>query len=241
MTIDPHATSQKRSPNTKELKKHKKTLKLTKIQREVLIGLLLGDGSMQNGRTYRLMHVQGGRKKDVYTNHLFQIFGPWILTPPKLSPFRSGGGNYKRGESWRLSILSHGNLRFYGKLFYKDGDKKLPKRIGKFLTARGLAYWYMDDGSIKSKQSKGVLFNTQSFTLNEVKLLCTVLLSKFGIQASPRRTPSEEKKGAAWQIYISGKSFITFSQLISPYLLPKLAYKFPDPRKRVVQGYKSDV
>ena len=44
----------------------------------------------------------------------------------------------------------------------------------------------MDDGSIKSKQSKGVLFNTQSFTLNEVKLLCTVLLSKFGIQASRR-------------------------------------------------------
>ena len=165
MTIDPHATSQKRSPNTKELKEHKKTLKLTKIQREVLIGLLLGDGSMQtqnDGRTYRLIHVQGGRKKDVYTNHLFQVFGPWILTPPKLSPLISGGGNYKRGDPWRLSTLSHENLRFYGKLFYKDGNKKLPKGILKFLTARGLAYWYMDDGSIKSKQSKGVLFNTQS-------------------------------------------------------------------------------
>jgi hypothetical protein len=189
MTINSRATSQKRSPNTKELKEYKKTLKLTKIQREVLVGLLLGDGSMQtqnDGRTYRLIHVQGGRKKDVYTNHLFQVFGPWILTPPKLSPFRLGGGNYKRGESWRLSTLSHGNLRFYGKLFYKDGNKRVSKGIGKFLTARGLAYWYMDDGSIKSKQSKGVLFNTQSFTLNEVKLLCTVLLSKFGIQASRR-------------------------------------------------------
>ena len=199
MIIDPYATSQKRSPNTKELKKQKKTLKLTKIQREVLIGLLLGDGSMQtqnDGRTYRLIHVQGGRKKDVYTNHLFHIFGPWILTPPRLSPCRSGAGNYKRGESWRLSTLSHGSFRFYGKLFYKDGKKKVPNGISKFLTASGLAYWYMDDGSIKSKQSKGVLLNTQSFTLKEVKLLCTVLLSKFEIQASPRRTPSEEEKGS---------------------------------------------
>lgn len=74
MTIDLYATSQKRSPNTKELKEHKNTLKLTKIQREVLIGLLLGDGSMQtqnDGRTYRLIHVQGGRKKDVYTNPIY--------------------------------------------------------------------------------------------------------------------------------------------------------------------------
>jgi hypothetical protein len=198
--------------------------------------------TQNEGRTYRLIHVQGGRKRDVYTSHLFQVFGPWILTPPKLSPFRLGGGNYKRGESWCLSTLSHGNLRFYGKLFYKDGNKKVPNRIGKFLTARGLAYWYMDDGSIKSKQSKGVFFNTQSFTLNEVKLLCTILLSKFGIQASPRRTSSvtqrscvEEKRGDGWQIYISGKSYETFSQLTSTHLLPELAYKFPDPRERVVQ------
>ena len=92
----------------------------------------------------------------------------------------------------------------------------------------------MDDGSIKSKQSKGVLFNTQSFTLNEVELLCTVLLSKFGIKASPRRTPSEERKGAGWQIYISGRCYETLSQLISPYLLPELAYKFSCPRRKVV-------
>ena len=54
--------------------------KLTKTQREAIVGLLLGDGSMQtqnNGRTYRLIHVQGGRKGGVYTDHLFEVFGPW--------------------------------------------------------------------------------------------------------------------------------------------------------------------
>ena len=158
MTTNLHTAPQRQFPNTKELRRYKETLKLTKTQREVIVGLLLGDGSMQtqnNGRTYRLIHVQGGKKRGVYTDHLFEIFGPWVLTLPKLSPHRSGGGNYERGESWRLSTLSHGDLRFYGKLFYKDGNKRIPKGIGKFLTARGLAYWYMDDGSIKSKAVKG--------------------------------------------------------------------------------------
>jgi hypothetical protein len=242
MTTDLHTTLQRQSPNTKELRRYKEMLKLTKTQREVIVGLLLGDGSMQtqnDGRTYRLIHVQGGRKRGVYTSHLFEVFGPWVLTPPKLSPPRSGGGNYERGESWRLLTLSHGNLRFYGKLFYKNGTKRVPKGIGKFLTARGLAYWYMDDGSIKSRQSKGVFFNTQSFTFKEVELLCTVLLSKFRIRASPRRTPSQEKKGAGWQIYISGEWYETFSQLVSPYLLPELTYKLPHPRRKVVQRCKS--
>jgi hypothetical protein len=241
MTTDLHTTPQRQSSNTEELRRYKEVLKLTKTQREVIVGLLLGDGSMQtqnNGRTYRLIHVQGGRKKGVYTNHLFEVFGPWVPTPPKPSPPRLGGGNYERSESWRLSTLSHGDLRFYGKLFYKNGTKRVPRGIKKFLTARGLAYLYMDDGSTKSRQSKGVFLNTQSFTLEEVKLLCMVLLSKFGIQASPKKTPSQEEKGAGWQIYISGKCYEAFSQLISPYLLPELTYKLPHPRTRVVQGCK---
>ena len=70
MTTDLHTALQRQSPNTKELRKYKETLKLTKTQRELIVGLLLGDGSMQtqnNGRTYRLIHVQGGRKRGVYT------------------------------------------------------------------------------------------------------------------------------------------------------------------------------
>ena len=36
----------------------------------------------------------------------------------------------------------------------------------------------MDDGSIKSKQLKGVFFNTQGFTFNDVNYLCSILKSK---------------------------------------------------------------
>ena len=225
----------KSPPNTKQLTEYKETLKLTTVQREIIVGLILGDGSLQtqnDGRTYRLIHVQGGSKGCAYTAHLYSVFSEWLLVPLKPTTPRSRGGDYKRGESWRLSTVSHGSFRFYGKLFYKDGSKVVPKGISNLLTARSLAYWYMDDGSIKSKQSKGVFLNTQSFTLSEVKLLCTVLGCKFGIQASSRRTPSQAKKGEGWQIYVSGNSYETLSALICPYILPELAYKFPSPRRK---------
>ena len=228
-------TLRKLPSNTKQLRGYKETLKLTTVQRETIVGLMLGDGSLQtqnDGRTYRLIHVQGGRKGYTYTAHLYSVFSQWLLVPLKPTTPRSRAGDYKRGESWRLSTLSHGSFRFYGKLFYKDGSKVVPKGISKLLTARSLAYWYMDDGSIKSKQSKGVFFNTQSFTLCEVELLCTVLGYRFGIQASPRRTPSQAKMGKGWQIYVSGNSYETLSALISPYILPELAYKFPSPRRK---------
>jgi hypothetical protein len=33
--------------------------------------------------------------------------------------------------------------------------------IRRWLTPKSLAYWYMDDGSFKSKSSKGTILNTQ--------------------------------------------------------------------------------
>lgn len=41
----------------------------------------------------------------------------------------------------------------------------------------------MDDGSVKSSQSKGVYFNTQSFSMSDVDRLCDVLQTKFNIDA----------------------------------------------------------
>ena len=43
----PCTAPQRQSPDTKELWRYKVTPKLTKTQREVIVGLLLGDGSMQ--------------------------------------------------------------------------------------------------------------------------------------------------------------------------------------------------
>jgi hypothetical protein len=83
----------------------------------------------------------------------------------------------------------------------------------------------MDDGSMKSRQSKGVILNTQSYTLNDVQRLVDVLQKKFGLQAKPRK----QKEG--FQIYISGKSFETFRELVEPHLIDSMLYKMPKARQ----------
>lgn len=228
-------------PSRAELVAIRNRLKLTRVQRDVLVGLLLGDGHLQTqdgGGTYRLVYSQGGGRKLAYLNHVHHLFTEWALTPPRRVPPRSWplegveefeGKRFENGESWAFSTVSHGSLRFYGKGFYRNGKKVVPKTIHRLLTSRGLAYWYMDDGSIKSKQSKGVILNTHSFSLSEVERLCGALQSKMLIVATPR--PQRVGGEVRHHIYISGRSYERLAELICPFLLPEMMYKFPPPRR----------
>ena len=80
---------------------------------------------------------------------------------------------------------------------------------------------YLFDGSIKSHECRGRIINTHSFTQNEVEQLCSVLGSKFQLQAWPR----QQSDGV--QIYISAKSADRLKEILTPYVLPVMRYKLP--------------
>lgn len=278
-------TPEKKRISRKQLSILKKGLKMKHQEREVLVGLLLGDGSLNTqdkGGTYRLVYSQGGQRHQAYFNCVYTIFRDWVVGSPRTirpnpaflkrssckhpaslstdsnltenelteerkaasisqnvavqSPLSSrnpleGGIEVVRTRQtrWVFATISHASFRFYGKAFYKNGKRVVPKGIGRLLTERGLAFWYMDDGSIKSKQSKGVLFNTQGFDLPEVKRLCDVLTSKFGLRATPRVQRS--KAGvSSHQIYVSGHSYERLRELLLPHMIPEMLYKFPPAR-----------
>ena len=202
------------------LKQYKKTLKLTKSQREILIGVILGDAHLEtqdNKQTYRIKFAQSVAHKP-YLDHLYEIFKDWVLTPPKYNA---------SSNVWYFNTISHSSFRFYAHQFY--GEKKgIPKLIHRWLTPKTLAYWFMDDGSMKSKESKGVLFNKHSFELSDIKRLCEIFESKFQFQAWPRKQKHNGKE--YYQIYISGHSYEQLRSLIYPYLIPEILYKFPPER-----------
>ena len=201
----------------------KSKLSLTPIQREVLVGLLLGDGHLEtrNGRTYRLK-IEQSRTHQAYVDHLYHLFAGWVLTPPRLRQVISRG---HASENVTFQTVSHSALRFYAHQFYRDGRKQVPKLIHRWLTPRALSYWFMDDGSIKSKQSKGVVLNVQAFQPADIERLIKCLQMKFDLQASIR------KQREGYQIYISGNSFEKFSALVAPYVISEMQYKLPLPRR----------
>ncbi len=199
--------------HTRAIEEYKQQLKLTRDQREALVGLLLGNAHLETqnrGRTYRLK-IEQSAKHYAYVQHLYTLFEAWVLTPPQQKP----NGN------WWFQTLSCGAFRFYAQQFYRDGRKVVPALIHRLLKPRGLAYWFMDDGSIKDTHPRAIVLNTQGFSQTEVARLTQVLTEKFALETYLRRQPE------GYQIVIRGRSLQRFLELTDPYLIPEMRYKLP--------------
>lgn len=202
--------------NTKEIQKYKEKLTLTQRQKDILVGLLLGDGHLEtqnHGRTYRLK-VEHGSDQREYLNWLSDEFSEWIHREPYEKVRKNGDVNYG------FTTYSHGSLRFYGKQFYPEGKKVIPKLIYRFLTPLSLAIWYMDDGSIKSRRHKTYILHTLGYSKNDLIRVQKSFESKFGIKASLHR-----QKNRYWRLYISSESSEKFKQIINPHIIESMRYK----------------
>ena len=78
---------------------------------------------------------------------------------------------------------------------------------------------------MKSKESKGVIFNAQAFTPMDIDRLIECLQTKFELQATTRK----QRDGC--QIYVSGNSLEKFTALVAAYVIPEMNYKLPLPRR----------
>lgn len=67
-------------------------------------------------------------------------------------------------------------LNYYYVLFYKKKVKHIPSNLNKLLTARGLAYWIIDDGRVGSKSVYNqTIVHIRSFTKKDVMFIQSVL------------------------------------------------------------------
>ena len=85
---------------------------------------------------------------------MYEIFKCLCVSKPKIRHRVYHTGNYKNKKRIMISFktISLAQFLFYHHQFYKDNIKKVPKLIHPWLTPISLAYWYMDDGSIKDKK-----------------------------------------------------------------------------------------
>jgi hypothetical protein len=218
------------SPNSNALKFYKSQLKdLTKIQNESVIGLLLGDVSLQSqnkGKTYRLKFEWGDKNKE-YAFHVYFLFKEWILTEPK-KRIRINA-NKNEVTTWWFQTISHEAFNSLAKLFLLTQRKSISKNlIRDYLTPRGLAYWFMDDGGkldYSSNKGKGIVFYTHSFSKEETQEMCIELKEKFSLDCKIKINKNKPI------IVISGKNYEHFLNLINPFIIPSMRSKLPSPRK----------
>jgi hypothetical protein len=215
------------SPNSKLMKEYKSSLvALSQIQREASIGLMLGDASLQtqnNGKTFRLKFEWGDRNK-AYVDHVYNLFDEWVLSDPHKKTRISPKGNTV--INWGFQTISHEAFQILADLFLRDHKKSIPADlIQDHLTARGLAFWFMDDGGKldynKNSKNKAIVLNTHSFTAEEVEKMAMQLSLKFNLDCEVRSNKGKKI------IVIKSMSYSNFLELTEPYIIPEMKSKLP--------------
>jgi len=204
--------------NTKKIRQLANSIVLSQKQREVLVGILLGDGHLETrnkGRTYLLRIEHSINQKD-YVKWQYEIFKNLVLTKPHVKIQTIGNVEYQKYWFWTIGT---GAFRYYGQKFYENRKKIVPNDIAKMVTPLSLAVWFMDDGSLKSNLHRARIFNTQGFDDQSIQRLQDMFLRKFRIQTILRK----QKEGM--QIYIPSSEIHTFIPMIRPFIIPSMEYK----------------
>ena len=194
-----------------------------KLLHFITIGCLLGDASLQtfNGKTWRLRFIQSDQHKD-YLLHLYDLYKPFVNSPPRISWDQQGN------KRWYFNTITFPELEYYANLFYLKKGSKFIKKVSLDILIPdnfndlSLAYWFMDDGSLKSNK-KAFILCTDSFNLDELKILHKLLLSRYHIHCS------FHKQRENYRIYIPVKHYLDFYYLVEPHIVPIFWYKLGDP------------
>lgn len=152
----------------------KKNAILTSRQLSVIIGLLLGDGTMRlgEGAVNANFKIEHGLQQKDYVYWKYDILREWVFTEPKLS-MRYDHNGEAYAKSWWFRTIRHPILtniynRFYSRSGFRVGRKIIPRDINRYLDPLALAIWVMDDGCY----SKGHIdISTYSFRLPEIHVL----------------------------------------------------------------------
>jgi len=185
---------------------------LSFLQKQLLLGSLLGDGSIVRGKedkNCRFSETHSIKQKDYL---LFKY--------EKLKPFSGKFISYRRkdgGRDVKFSTKAHPIFNSFRKMFYdKDGEKIIKPSTLKHIThPLALAIWFGDDGSNDIWDYR---LATAKYSVKEIKLLIKWLKNTFKIKSFLH------KHGKYWYISIR-KDRWKFTKLIKSYLPKGLNYK----------------
>lgn len=125
--------------------------KVTKESRNLLIAMLLGDGTISNNYVYKLAHAES--QLDYLQWKIKQLNNAAIRNNGVKSYIKTKGYNVGATVYYtQLNIIPF--IKVLRRVFYKPikilGNRKLLNR----LDAKGVAIWYMDDGHINIRRDK---------------------------------------------------------------------------------------
>ena len=192
-------------------------INLTPIQEQVLLGIMLGDGNLQDitySASIRWMH-----KKDheLYLDWIDSALGD--IAKGTRNSYISGYGT----EMVRTQTVYTPYIKNKFGSFIVDGKKCVPDWVEKELNPISMAFWYMDDGSLahEKDQEDRVCFAVCGFTEED----CDVLIrgfKKFNITAIYYTSDGYSR------LRLNADEAEKFFLLVAPYIPKVMQYKLPE-------------
>lgn len=194
-------------------------------KKSILIGLVLGNGYIYQGKTIKksgLKHcgivVKHGKNQKEYCQFKATLLEKCVNTPVIVSEFNNNGFiGYKFTKG-------HKYFRILRKWIYKNNVKTFSRQLLNKLTPASIALWYMDDGGLSAKKRNGEIYTYEIF-LNTGKLkddnqiIIDYFKDKWGIQFH------QVKNNNVYRLRVNIREGGKFLKLIFPYIPECMKYK----------------
>ena len=134
---------------------------LTKLQRDIVIGTILGDGCIALRYDDGILKIKQSEQHKEYVFWLYEKLRNLCVSFPK---------QRKDNNQWYFDTRSIQEFTNFRHLFYPDGKKIIPKNISNLLISPlSLAVWYMDDGTLdyRPKDHFAFYLATHSFSVGD--------------------------------------------------------------------------
>lgn len=192
--------------------KEAKLIPLTQNNLEIILGIMMGDGSMERSyKNVRMSTAHGEKQKDYsyYIADKLSNLKPYVYISTSKLDERTG----KYYTSYWVNLHTNPAFNELYDHFYINGIKRIPIELFDNFTWQSLAYMFMDDGS---KTSCGGRLATNCFTLEDLQKFKAFLLEKFNIETTICKDHT---------LYIKAKSFRHMKTYIEPYMCECTKYK----------------
>lgn len=192
--------------------------------KQLILGSLLGDASINaNDKDggYRCVHFTQSDKQITYFNYKKNLLGKYALGERTRI---SGYGSLMHDMHTTTNLELN---KFLNEHCMKNGKKFVTQEWCDELDPMGLAFWYMDDGSISNRDNDKlgcrIHISTNGFSLQENKTLANMLRDRFGIEA----TIGDKETYKGYTLILDVKNTERFCSLIAPYVCDSMKYKLP--------------
>lgn len=218
------------------------TKKLSKEQKSLLIGMLIGDGTITNHPDYKLSHSKNQMEYLEWKIKLLEQYG---FNHGGLKTYVSKSGYNEGSDVIYVRVKTNLTIKALRRSIYKP-KKTFTRNLLNWLNPLGIAIWYMDDGYINinsSKQRSSVQHTCKIATCVDEETINTMILYFKEVWDIKFRSFKEGKNSYSLATS-SEEDCEKFVKLIKPYIeqVPSLLYKIRDnfTKEEFIAYQKSD-